>query len=115
MIVLILLQKSVWYNETMIYNLYTNGSHSYDLNIAGMGGILFDSEKKKVLTFSEPITTLMASHEMHAMEHGLKNLCKQESNISFATLKALKMPIVYKKENSKKSMERAWFYLIKLS
>ena len=56
----------------MIYNLYTNGSHSYDLNIAGMGGILFDSKKKKVLTFSEPITTLMASHEIHAMEHGLK-------------------------------------------
>jgi ribonuclease HI len=56
----------------MIYNLYTDGSHSVELNIAGMGGILLDAEQREVFTFSEPITNHMAYHELHAMEHGLK-------------------------------------------
>lgn len=60
------------YDEVMTYKLYTDGSHSVELQIAGIGGVILDSQNNKIFTFSEPITHLMSSHELKAIEYGLK-------------------------------------------
>jgi ribonuclease HI len=80
----------------MSYRLYTDGSHMYFANVAGIGGYLQDETGKTVFEFSELIENTendksinLAAHEIFAMEkgltlameHGIKNIvCLSDSN-----------------------------------
>ena len=55
-----------------MHTLYTDGSHSVDLKIAGIGGVLFDENNNEVWRFAEPLDENLSQHELKAMELGLQ-------------------------------------------
>jgi ribonuclease HI len=62
------------------YELYTDGSHLQDWDIAGIGGYLLSPEGKQVWSFSEKIadSTLNPKHEILALEAGLLRCIKNK-------------------------------------
>lgn len=80
----------------MSHRLYTDGSHMYFANVAGIGGYLQDETGKTIFEFSDILenpendkSINLAAHEVIAMErgltlameHGIKNIvCLSDSN-----------------------------------
>lgn len=54
-----------------MHYLYTDGSHANDLNIAGIGGYLLDSNNKELWQFSNPLYYDQAHHELKALDYAL--------------------------------------------
>lgn len=54
-----------------MHYLYTDGSHANDLNIAGIGGYLLDSNQKEVWNFSNPLYYDQPHHELKALDYAL--------------------------------------------
>ena len=59
-----------------MYKLYTDGSHAHEIDIAGIGGILYDESGKEVWRFSEDLNTFKDQHELMALKYGLSKAFK---------------------------------------
>lgn len=54
-----------------MYKLYTDGSHAHDIDIAGIGGVLYDENNIKIWEFSELLNVNKAQHELMALKYGI--------------------------------------------
>ena len=51
-----------------MHKLHIDGSHSVDLKIAGIGGVLFDENNNEVWIFAEPLNATKRSFQQIKIE-----------------------------------------------